>query len=154
MAPRFRFTLQPLLEQRERIEDQRQQIMAQRQIALDAARTEFNRLDDDFRASALSLRERHGALDGEALRVHYAHLQFLDRAIVAQIRAIAERQAALDRARDDLLAASKERKVVDKLKARRRQTFADEELRIEQRELDDGNARQYGRQNSTAGGVS
>ena len=154
MAHRFRFSLQPLLEQRERVENQRQQALAQRQLALDAARREVDRLDGEFRASALSLRTSHAALDGDELRLHYAHLQFLDRAIVVQIRVVAERQVALDRAREELLAASKDRKVVDKLKQRRRQNFVDEEMRVEQRELDDGNARQYGRSLRQGGGVS
>lgn len=154
MARRFRFTLQPLLEQRKRVEDQRQQALALRQLALDGARSEFDRLDAEFRVSALSLRAQHGALEAEELRLHYAHLQYLDRAIVAQIRTVAERQVELDRARDDLLAASKDRKVVDKLKERRRQTHSDEEVRLDQRELDDGNARQYGRSIANGGGVS
>lgn len=153
MSRRFRFTLQPLLEQRERTEDERQQVLAMRQLALDAARRELERLDGEFRTSALSLRTRHSGLDAEELRLHYAHLQYLDRAIVAQIRTVAERQVEFDRARSELLDASKERKVVDKLKERRRQTHIDEEARVEQSELDDGNSRQYGRTIAQGGGI-
>ena len=145
MAKRFKFSLQPVLEQRRRVEEEKQQVVAQRQRELDRSEAELKRLNDDFRSSSESLRTNHRALDGEQLRLHYAHLQFLDRAITAQIRVVAERRVALDRARNDLLEASKERKVVEKLKERRHEAFVAEELRIEQNELDDGNARRFGR---------
>ncbi len=145
MGRRFKFSLQPVLEQRKRVEEEKQQAVAQRQRELDRSEAELKRLNDDFRSSSDSLRTNHRGLDGEQLRLHYAHLQFLDRAITAQIRVVAERRLTLDRARNDLLEASKERKVVEKLKERRHEAFVAEELRIEQNELDDGNARRYGR---------
>ncbi len=142
---KFAFTLQPVLEHRERIEDTKQQAVAVRQRALDESERELSRLNDDFRAHSNLLREKHKGFDADELRLHYAHLQFIDRSIVAQIHVVAERRAALDRARIDLLAASKDRKVVEKLKDRRREAHSVEELRVEQNELDDANARAYGR---------
>jgi flagellar FliJ protein len=145
VAKRFKFSLQPVLEQRKRVEDEKQQVAAQRQRELDRSEAELKRLNDDFRLSSERLRTNHRSFDAEGLRLHYAHLQFLDRAITAQIRVVAERRVALDRARTDLLDATKERKVVEKLKERRHEAFVAEELRIEQNELDDGNARRFGR---------
>lgn len=145
MAKRFRFTLQPVLEHRERIEDEKQQVVAQKQRHFDAAQAELNRLNDEFRRHSALLRDQHRAFDGEELRMHYAHLQYLDRVIIAQIRVVAERRVALDRARAELLEASKDRKVVEKLKERRRETHAAEAQRVEQNELDDSNARRHGR---------
>ncbi len=142
---KFRFALQPVLQQRERVEDQKQQVVAQRKRAVDQAEAELKRLNEEFRESALALRSKHKGFDAEELRLHYAHLQFLDRTIVAQIAVVAERRVALDRARQELLEASKDRKVVEKLKERRREAFVAEEARVEQNELDDGNARRYGR---------
>jgi len=142
---RFAFTLQPVLEHRKKIEDEKQQVVAERKRAVDAAEAELARLNDEFRETSKQLREQHRALDAEALRLHYGHVQFLDRVITAQIRVVADRRVALDRARSDLLSASKDRKVVEKLKERRREAFVAEQLRIEQNELDDGNARRYGR---------
>lgn len=151
MAKRFQFALQPVLDLRKRVEDQKQQAMAIRQRHYDDARRELNRLNDEFRAYSLELRSRHRQLDAEELRAHYAHLQFLDRAIEAQIRVVAERQAALERARQELVAASKDRKVVDKLKERRRAAHEAEENRVEQIELDDGNARRHARRERNGG---
>ena len=151
MARKFVFTLQPVLEHRKRIEDQKQQTHAVRKRAHQEAKAELDRLNDEFRSHARELREQHGSFDAEDLRLRYAHLQFLDRCIDAQIKVVAERQAALERARVDLVAASKNRKVVDKLKERRRTAHAVEELRIEQIELDDGNARREGRRRNIGG---
>jgi flagellar FliJ protein len=150
---KFSFTLQPVLDHRKRIEDQKQQTLAARQRAWDEARRELDRLNDEFRTNSRELRERHREFDVEELRLRYAHLQFLDRSIDAQIKVLAERQVALDRARKDLIAASKNRKVVDKLKDRRKLAYTAEELRIEQIELDDGNARMEGRLQRHAGGL-
>ncbi|HZZ00074.1 MAG TPA: flagellar export protein FliJ [Candidatus Baltobacteraceae bacterium] len=152
MRKKFSFTLQPVLDHRKRIEDQKQQTMATRQRAWDEARRELDRLNDEFRTNSRDLRERHRELEVEELRLRYAHLQFLDRSIDAQIKAVAERQVALDRARKDLIAASKNRKVVDKLKERKHVAYTVEELRLEQIELDDGNARMEGRLQRNAGG--
>ncbi|HEV7180406.1 MAG TPA: flagellar export protein FliJ [Candidatus Baltobacteraceae bacterium] len=145
MAKRFKFSLEAVLDVRKRLEDEKQQIVARKQRALDLSQNELKSLNDDFRLNSDRLRSEHRELDAEGLRLHYGHLQFLDRAITAQIRVVAERRIELERARVELLEASKERKVVEKLKERRREAFVIEELRIEQNELDDGNARRYGR---------
>ena len=148
---RFQFSLQPVLEHRERIEDEKQMVVAQKKRALDEAENELNRLNREFRENAHRVREKHREIGTEELRLTYGHLQFLDRCIVSQIQIVAERRAALDRARKDLLEASKERKAVEKLKERRKATHETEAARVEQNELDDGNARRYGR-NKVGGG--
>jgi flagellar protein FliJ len=142
---RFKFALQPVLDQRKRVEDEKQLVVAARKRALDQAEAELARLNEEFRVYAKRLRDEHGKLETGELQSIYAHLQFVDRCTVAQRKVVAERRTALDRARADLLAASKEKKVVEKLKERRKQAFQLEEQRIEQKELDDGNARRYGR---------
>jgi flagellar FliJ protein len=142
---RFTFALQPVLDHRKRIEDEKQLVVAVRKRALDEAERELARLNDEFRKHSTMLREGHKKLETRDLQCIYAHLQFIDRCIVAQIRIVAERRVALDRARNELLEASKEKKVVEKLKERRRQTYVLEEQRVDQKELDDSNARRHGR---------
>lgn len=154
MAKRFKFSLQPVLEQRKRFEEERQTVVAQRLRAVEEAEFELKRLNDEFRRHSDELRNDHRQLDGETLRMHYAHLQFLDRVIVAQIQLLAERRVALDRSRQELLAASKERKVVEKLKERRHDAHVLEEQRVEQNALDDNNARRHGRARSFSGGAT
>ena len=142
---KFAFALQPVLDHRERIEDEKQQAVAVRQRAVDESERELGRLNDQFRAHTVELRARHRELNSGELQLHYAHLQFLDRSIVAQIHVVAERRVLLDRARTELLAASKDRKVVEKLKDRRREAHMLEAMRHEQNELDDANARAHSR---------
>lgn len=151
---KFAFSLQPVLDHRKRIEDEKQQTVAIRSRAHEDAKAELQRLNDEFRACSAELRDRHRQLTIEDLRLHYAHLQYLDRAIEAQAGLVAERRAALDRARNDLIEASKDRKVVDKLKDRRRVAYVAEEMRVEQIELDDGNARRHARAQRQSGGAS
>ena len=147
---RFHFTLQPVLEQRERIEDEKQQNVAQKQRAHDEADAELRRLYVEFKAQSTRIREKHRSVEAEELRLMYAHVHFLDRCIVAQIQIVAEKKVALEKARKELLEASKERKVVEKLKERRKTAHAAEIARLEQNELDDNNARRYAR--ATVGG--
>ncbi len=142
---KFAFALQPVLDHRKRIEDEKQLVVAQRKRALDEAERELERLNDEFRRHSAMLRDSHKKLETRELQSIYAHLQFLDRCIVAQIRIVADRRVALDRAREELLEASREKKVVEKLKERRREAFVLEGQRIEQKELDDSNARRFGR---------
>lgn len=148
---RFRFALQPVLDQRQRIEDEKQMVVAQKQRSLDEAEAERRRLNEEFRVNADLLRTRHHKMNTQELVLSYAHLQFLDRCIVAQIKVVAERRVALDKARVELLEASKEKKAVVKLKERRREAHDAEAMRLEQNDIDDGNARRYGR--SIAGGM-
>ena len=98
---KFAFALQPVLEHRERIEDEKQQVVAVRQRAVDEAQSELSRLNQSFRETSAELRDKHKELDADELRLFYAHLQYIDRSIVAQIHVVAERRVALDRARTD-----------------------------------------------------
>lgn len=140
---RFRFALEPVLAHRERIEDERRQELAVAQHALNEATAELLRLHDEFRKNSNALRDEHKHFDGEQLRLHYAHLEFLDRAISAQEEVVAHRKAEHSQARLRLLEASKDRKAMEKLKDRRREAHLAAEAAVEQRELDDANARRF-----------
>jgi flagellar protein FliJ len=142
---KFAFALQPVLEHRKRIEDEKQVVVAARKRAVDEAEAELSRLNDEFRTYAGTLRTEHAKLSTAELQSIYAHLQFVDRCTVAQMKVVADRRAALDRARAELLEASKQKKVVEKLKTRRKESYDQEAARLEQKELDDSNARRYGR---------
>lgn len=147
---KFKFALKPVLEQRERIEDDKQQILAMRQIELKAAQAELARLNGQFKRYATALRDDHGALSSDELRWHYAHLEYLDRAMVMQHATISQRKAEVERARKELTNASKDRKVIEKLKEKRFGEHRAMEAAFEQRELDDSNARRHGRASQAA----
>ena len=150
MTRRFVFALEPVLEHRKRIEEERQQELAIAQHALNEATAALLALHDRFRKHSNSLREDHKSFDVETLRLHYAHLEFLDRAITEQEAVVAQRKNEHEAARRVLLVAAKEKKALEKLKDRRREAHVLAENLIEQRELDDSNARRFSR--SSAGG--
>lgn len=145
---KFRFALAPVLAHRQRIEDQRQQELAAAQHALNVATAELLRLHEEFRKNSNVLREDHKRFDVEQLRLHYAHLEFLDRAITAQEAAVAHCKAEHAHARLRLLEASKEKKALEKLKERRHDAHVAAENLIEQHESDDANARRFSRASS------
>src|SRR5579884_386330 len=141
---KFRFRLAPVLEHRERIEDEKQQALAQRSRELRAAQDELARLDAEFKRYSTVLRDDHAALSTDELRWHYAHLEYLDRCIVMQHGIIVQRRSAVEHARADLMAASKDRKVIEQLKDRRYQEHRALEAAEEQKDLDDTNNRRLG----------
>lgn len=142
---KFRFALQPVLAHRERIEDDRQQELAVAQHALNDATAELLRLHEEFRKNSNALRDDHKSFDVEQLRLHYAHLEFLDRAITAQEAVVAQRKAEHAQARLRLLEAAKEKKALEKLKDRRHDAHVAAQNMVEQRESDDANARRFSR---------
>ncbi len=142
---KFKFTLEPVLDQRERTEDERQQVLAQRVLELKAAEDELARLNAEYKRYARALREDHAELSSEQLRWHYAHLEYLDRCMTMQNGIIFQRRAAVERARADLVVASKERKVIEKLKERRFEEHRIFQAAQEQKDLDDSNNRRYTR---------
>lgn len=152
MTKHFRFALEPVLERRKRIEEEKQQELALAQHALDAATADLLALHDRFRKHSNILREDHKSFDVETLRLHYAHLEFLDRAITEQEGVVALRKTEHEAARRVLLVAAKEKKALEKLKERRRDAHVLAENLIEQREIDDNNARRFAR-SSTGGSL-
>lgn len=151
MSKRFRFALQPVLEHRKRIEEERQQEVALALHALNAATAELHALHAQFRDHSNILREDHKSFDSEQLRLHYAHLEFLDRAITAQEQVVVQRKVEHEKTRLRLLEAAKEKKALEKLKDRRQEAHVLAQTQIEQKEMDDNNARRHAR--ASAGGL-
>lgn len=145
MPPVFRFRLKPVLELRERTEQQR---ASEHAAALDA-QLAAERARDGFILRRDRLREElvreHGGLDVATLRATYAHLDYLDRAIIDADVRVAECIRETETARLTLVEAAKERKVLETLRERRREAHDEEAALVEHRELDDMNARIFDR---------
>ena len=142
---KFAFSLRPLLEMRERAEEEKQLALAARERELQAAKDELARLNATFKSVSAALRDRHKDLGANELRAHYAHLQFMDRAMVMQHAVIANAQRMVDAARAELMQASKDRKVIDTLRERRLSEHNELVAAEEQKELDDSNNRRFTR---------
>ncbi|HVR45529.1 MAG TPA: flagellar FliJ family protein [Candidatus Binatia bacterium] len=128
MAPRFRFALQPLLDRRSRIEEEKQHRFDLRRCERDGALYEGEQL-----AAALIQR---------ALRTSDAgSLAVFDAAIAARRQRAEWVERALATARHELMAARRDRRAIEKLRDRRRHAFEEEEARREELEIDEANAR-------------
>jgi flagellar FliJ protein len=141
----FRFRLDPVLGHRERAEHEAAGVHAKMladQLIAERLRDELANRRDRMRDELIA---RHAAFDGDHLRATYAHLGCLDRAIRASEERVGACVAETARAHAKLVEAARERKVLETLKARRRETYQLERSQAEQRELDDLNARLFER---------
>jgi len=145
MPGRFKFSLEPVLDHRERIEDGRKREFAAAQRARMQAEAAYQQLVDRRDAIRTRLQTGHNELDAVELRASYTHLDYLDRAIAASGGRVAAARSNEDRARGVLVVATKDKKVLETLKTRRREAFDSEVTRADQRELDDLNARAFSR---------
>ena len=137
----FHFRLDPVLVQRKRVVEREQGLVAIAQRAHDAALAEFRRLDAEFAEHSRILRYEHARLTTDELVLIYGHISYLDRAMDAAKRDLDLRKSELDTAMYALHEAMKRRKVVETLKEHARDAFRADEMRREQNDLDDGNAR-------------
>ena len=143
MTSRFRFRLQPVLEHRERVLDGRQRAFAQKQRDLADAEAIAAALDTERENQRAALTRDHKRITVDELRATYAHLAFLDRSIADQAARRAACNAELEQAQAELIAANTDRKVLQTLKARRFEAHRADEAQLEQRDVDDQNARRY-----------
>lgn len=142
---RFQFRLAPVLRYRERIEEEKKQLLAAAQRTLAEAEARRQSLRVRREALARELVSRHRKLDAETLRLTYAHLDFLAREITAADWEVSNCSKAVDAARDVLVRATKDRKILDRLRDRKKTAFEREEARLENHQLDDANSRYYAR---------
>jgi flagellar export protein FliJ len=107
------------------------------------------RYRDDLIARRDALRERlsdhHAEMELPELRAAYAHCDYLDREIVAQHDVVRRVSLEAEGERMKLVAATKDKRVLETLKTRRRETFEAEAAAVERNSLDDINARTFDR---------
>jgi flagellar protein FliJ len=142
---RFRFRLEPVLDHRERIERERAAEHARKLAEQLEAQRVLDELIARRDATRAKLTREHTTIDATMLRAAYAHLEYLDRAIIATQRRVDACADETERARLDLVGAAKDRKVLETLKDRRREAFELDAALADQREMDDLNARLFER---------
>lgn len=127
MARPFRFRLQPLLDLRRRAEQQKRHAY---ELARRRRDENLSDLDSFYRMLGDRVRQSGNAVE----------LAQLDALITARRRLTQSVDAALERARGELVEASRERRVLDKLRERRKRAYDVEQARCEEMEIDEGNA--------------
>ncbi len=120
--------LQPLLDRRRRVEEEKQHRCAQ------LAR----KRGESLQALNAAMNARRSCAE-RAPRV--ADLAYLDETIERRSNRAAETGPELDAARTELLAAARERRAIELLQERRRMAYEEEEARREEADLDEANAR-------------
>ena len=142
---RFRFKLQPVLDVRERIQDERQRELALKLRDLTQAQAVLAARKRDRETQRDALTRDHRSFGVDELRAAYAHLAYLDRSIEDQAVRVAACNDEVADAQAKLLSANTDRKVLETLRTRRHDAFRADAALVEQREVDDQNARRYGR---------
>jgi|SRR5580700_3661109 flagellar FliJ protein len=141
MAARFQFHLQPLLESRERTEREKKRIF---EVCRQAAETHggtLRRFAGARKQCASALPEIVRTGSARDVALYDGHLRALDRAIERENRRGAQLESGCAQAREELAAANRERRVIEKLRERHRRAFEAAEVRREELEIDEGNAR-------------
>jgi flagellar export protein FliJ len=145
MAARFLFQLQPLLDKRERAEREKHEgFNACRRIGAESALT-IARLTQARQRSEHFLEGAGRAGAVRDARLFDACLRALEATFERARLRHAELQARCERAREELAAARRERRVIEKLKQRRRRAFDLAEARRDEVEIDEANARRGAR---------
>ncbi len=135
----FRFELEPVLRQREQVERQKQVAFAaidRERLALEGELRAARAMIEDERRE---LRRRLGGVGGRfgAVREQALAVGALDRRAAGIGVRLGEVLQRLEEARGELVEASADRRAIELLRERRYELWRREQLRREQRELDD-----------------
>jgi flagellar biosynthesis chaperone FliJ len=128
MRDKRAFALEPVLEYRKGVEERRQHAVSMWHGARADAQRGLDLLETQVRRR---WHEMPAARD----------LQLIERSIETQAAIVAERSLALENARQATIVASRERAVIAELKNRHEKELRSKRARLEQLELDEGNAR-------------
>jgi len=136
---RFNFRLERLLTLKKRAEDARQLALAKARANADLRRSALIELDAQ-RQELYTTERAHlsGATLDVATLKHFSRRQlFIRREELGGRATLAALDKEVERKREELIRATVERKALDTLKERRRETYVREELLSEQKETDE-----------------
>ena len=135
----FRFQLQGVLEHRERIEKDRQRELAVAQSEMVRLDAELQSLNREVQQSTAHVRDNHliGRLDLAYLAAHRRYMLGMHRKVVAVAQKMGAHQVVVDEARGALGEASKQKKIVEKLREKQYQRWTAELARCEAGALDE-----------------
>jgi flagellar FliJ protein len=141
MAKSFKFRLQPVLDQRERIEQSKQLVVAELERQRLAVETKLRQLQADMDRAKSDLRTRLAGASGAVVVPDVRMQAGASLHMAAQARLVALELAGvyrrLERARQDLLIAATDRRAVELLKEKRQEEWKQEQGRLETRAVDE-----------------
>jgi flagellar protein FliJ len=118
--PKFIFHLEGVLRQRTTAMEMRQRELAVVQTQMTALDSQLRALDASMRATERDMRENRliGKLDLAFLAAHRRYAIDMHRRALAIARKMAEVQVHIDQAKRNLVEASKQKKIIEKLRER------------------------------------
>jgi len=133
---RFVFSLQKVLEYRQRLEEQAIRAFAEAQAQLMHEQAVLHKLLIE-REECLRRSNRRQHLSVELLAVEQTYLSALEERIEQQRQRVAEAEKVLEEKRQALIEAQRERKTLERLREKQYEEWRQEWLRTEQKALDE-----------------
>ena len=135
----FEFQLEGVLQHRERVEKDRQRDLAAAQAEMVRLDAELQGLNRDVQQSTAEMRDHHlvGRLDMGYLAAHRRYMLGMQRRVIAVAEHMGRQQVVIDAARWALAQASKEKKILEKLKEKQQREWAAARARREAGALDE-----------------
>lgn len=135
----FCFQLEGVLQHRERLEKDRQRDLAVAQAEMVRLDGELQTLNRDVQQSTADVRDHHlvGRLDMTYLAAHRRYMLGMQRKVLALAQKIAAQQQVVDAARRALAEASKQKKILEKLKEKQHRRWTEDLARREAGALDE-----------------
>jgi flagellar FliJ protein len=133
---RFVFSLQKVLEYRQRLEEQAIRAFAEAQAQLMHEQAVLHKLLIE-REECLRRSHRRQHLSVELLAVEQTYLSALEERIEQQRQRVAEAEKVLEEKRQALIGAQRERKTLERLREKQYEEWRQEWLRTEQKALDE-----------------
>ena len=136
---KFVFKLGGVLKQRLHVERQRQRELAERQGHLTSLQQRLKELNESVKQTNDNVRNKHltGPLDMGFLAAHRRFLAAMQRGAVEIVQRMALAQRQVDEALAALAEASKQRKIIEKLREKQFERWRAEQDRKEVSELDE-----------------
>lgn len=133
---RFEFSLQKVLDYRQRREEQALRAFAEAQAQLAHEQALLESLQHE-REACLHRSQRRHRLKVQMLTVEQTYLSALEERIEEQRERVAQAQRLLEERRAALLEAQRERKALERLREKQYEQWRQEMLRVEQNALDE-----------------
>ena len=135
----FIFQLDGVLRHRERVEKDRQRELAVVLKEMARLEAELAVLDQETKQNASDVRDHHllGELKLSFLAAHRRYMLAMQRKIIALAQKMAQHQLVVDQARTALAEASKQKKILEKLRERQQEAWTAKLNRRENSDLDE-----------------
>lgn len=143
----YRFRLQAVLDYRRNLEELAQQQLVDAEGLLARQQARLGEMEEELAGAIAAFEERkQRPMPAPLYGLHVQGLEQREREIAAQKQLIAAQQQAVALARAELLTRVQERKIMEKAREKDQTRYLQEELRKEQKELDEQMVLRFKRQ--------